>query len=194
MLFYLIVSLQGSAQANMGFSETIHFTDYVIGHSHLAMLGFATFASIAGLPTPLKMTDAPYHAGAVNAAYWLTTIGIVVMVSDLTLAGLAQGTSGNRGTMGRHAAGLRALLGNQNPFRHSGTAASACCATACSRAKGRARALAEAGQRSAGQSSPRKSSESLKRCGCLHCSLSSGSHLLHSFGFSAGTAAPFDPE
>ena len=92
VLFYLIVSLQGSAQANMGFSETIHFTDYVIGHSHLAMLGFATFASIAGLVHAWqKMTDAPYHAGAINAAYWLTTIGIVVMVSDLTLAGLAQG-------------------------------------------------------------------------------------------------------
>ena len=92
VLFYLIVSLQGSAQANMGFSETIHFTDYVIGHSHLAMLGFATFASIAGLLHAWqKMTDAPYHAGAINAAYWLTTIGIVVMVSDLTLAGLAQG-------------------------------------------------------------------------------------------------------
>ena len=76
----------------MGFSETIHFTDYVIGHSHLAMLGFATFASIAGLLHAWqKMTDAPYHAGAINAAYWLTTIGIVVMVSDLTLAGLAQG-------------------------------------------------------------------------------------------------------
>ena len=92
VLFYLIVSLQGSAQANMGFSETIHFTDYVIGHSHLAMLGFATFASIAGLLHAWqKMTDAPYHARAINAAYWLTTVGIVVMVFDLTLAGLAQG-------------------------------------------------------------------------------------------------------
>ena len=92
VLFYLIVSLQGSAQANMGFSETIHFTDYVIGHSHLAMLGFATFAGIAGiLHAWQKMADAPYHAGAINAAYWLTTVGIIVMVSDLTLAGLAQG-------------------------------------------------------------------------------------------------------
>ena len=67
VLFYLIVSLQGSAQANMGFSETIHFTDYVIGHSHLAMLGFATFAGIAGiLHAWQKMADAPYHAGAIN--------------------------------------------------------------------------------------------------------------------------------
>ena len=92
VLFYLIVSLQGSAQANMGFSETIHFTDYVIGHSHLAMLGFATFAGIAGiLHAWQKMADAPYHAGAIDAAYWLTTVGVIVMVSDLTLAGLAQG-------------------------------------------------------------------------------------------------------
>ena len=98
VLFYLIVSLQGSAQANMGFSQTIHFTDYVIGHSHLAMLGFATFAGISGLLHAWqKLDDAPYHAGAINASYWLITSGITVMVSDLTLAGLVQGELWNAG-------------------------------------------------------------------------------------------------
>ncbi|MBT8147337.1 MAG: cbb3-type cytochrome c oxidase subunit I, partial [Gammaproteobacteria bacterium] len=36
VVFYLVVSLQGSMQADMGFSQLIHFTDFVIGHSHLA--------------------------------------------------------------------------------------------------------------------------------------------------------------
>src|SRR5207253_932687 len=40
---YLVVSLQGSIQALMPVNRFIHFTDWVIGHSHLAMIGFASF-------------------------------------------------------------------------------------------------------------------------------------------------------
>ena len=48
-VFYLIVSLQGSVQAQMAVNATVHFTDFVVGHSHLAMLGFASFAAAGGL-------------------------------------------------------------------------------------------------------------------------------------------------
>ena len=43
-VFYLVVSIQGSLQAQMAVNQAVHFSDWVIGHSHLAMLGFATFA------------------------------------------------------------------------------------------------------------------------------------------------------
>ena len=33
----------------MAINQTVHFTDWVVGHSHLAMLGFATFAGAGGL-------------------------------------------------------------------------------------------------------------------------------------------------
>ncbi|MBQ14527.1 MAG: cytochrome C subunit protein, partial [Gammaproteobacteria bacterium] len=49
VVFYVIVSVQGSWQADLAASRAIHFTDYIIGHSHLSMLGFATFAGIAGI-------------------------------------------------------------------------------------------------------------------------------------------------
>jgi len=92
VVFYLVVSLQGSAQANMSLNALTHFTDWVIGHSHLAMLGFATFAGISGLLHAWqKLPAAPYHAGYINWAYWLLTVGITVMVIDLTVAGLVQG-------------------------------------------------------------------------------------------------------
>ena len=48
-IFYLVVSIQGSVQAQMSVNQTVHFSDWVIGHSHLAMLGFATFAAAGGL-------------------------------------------------------------------------------------------------------------------------------------------------
>jgi len=89
--FYLIVSMQGASQAQMAVNQAVHFTDWVVGHSHLAMLGFASFAAAGGLVHAWQRIPwAPYNARAVNAAYWLITVGLVVMVSDLTMAGLVQ--------------------------------------------------------------------------------------------------------
>lgn len=92
VVFYLIVSIQGSLQANMSLNQTVHFTDWVIGHSHLAMLGFATFAGIAGiLHAWQRMPDARYNARAFEWAYGLLVVGIGIMVIDLTVAGIVQG-------------------------------------------------------------------------------------------------------
>jgi cbb3-type cytochrome oxidase subunit 1 len=91
-LFYLIVSVQGAAQAQMAVNQAVHFTDWVIGHSHLAMLGFASFGAIGGLVHAWqRLPSARYNARAIDLAFWLLTIGLVVMVSDLTIAGLHQG-------------------------------------------------------------------------------------------------------
>lgn len=92
VIFYLLVSLQGSLQADMKLNELTHFTDWVIGHSHLAMLGFATFASIAGIVHAWqRLPGASYNSKFLNWSYWLLTGGISLMVVDLTLAGLVQG-------------------------------------------------------------------------------------------------------
>jgi cytochrome c oxidase cbb3-type subunit 1 len=90
-LFYLIVSVQGASQAQMAVNQAVHFTDWVVGHSHLAMLGFASFAAMGGLVHAWQRIPwARYNARAIDAAFWLITIGVVVMVSDLTAAGLRQ--------------------------------------------------------------------------------------------------------
>lgn len=90
--FYLLVSLQGSLQADMSLNQLTHFTDWVIGHSHLAMLGFATFSAIAGIVHAWqRLPKASYNLKYLNWSYWLLTVGITVMVVDLTVAGLIQG-------------------------------------------------------------------------------------------------------
>jgi len=89
---YLAVSLQGSLQALMPVNRLVHFTDWVIGHSHFAMIGFASFAVVGGLLHVWKQTAGPrYNAGAANWAFWLLTVGLVLMVADLTVAGMVQG-------------------------------------------------------------------------------------------------------
>jgi len=90
-LFYLVVSVQGALQAQMSLNRVIHFSDWVIGHSHLAMLGFATFAGIAGIIHAWqRMPWARYNASALNWSFWLLTAGVSIMFIDLTLAGLVE--------------------------------------------------------------------------------------------------------
>jgi cbb3-type cytochrome oxidase subunit 1 len=90
-VLYLIVSIQGSVQAQMSVNQSIHFSDWVIGHSHLAMLGFASFAAAGGLIHAWQRIPwARYDAMLLNWSYWLLLAGVTVMVLDLTAAGLVE--------------------------------------------------------------------------------------------------------
>jgi len=90
-IFYLVVSLQGSLQAQMAINQAVHFSDWVIGHSHLAMLGFATFAAAGGLVHAWQRIPwARYNARAINWAYWLLLAGVIVMVAVLTVGGIVE--------------------------------------------------------------------------------------------------------
>jgi cbb3-type cytochrome oxidase cytochrome c subunit/mono/diheme cytochrome c family protein len=75
----------------MSVNRAVHFSDWVIGHSHLAMLGFATFAAAGGLVHAWqRIPGARYHARAIERGFWLLTAGVVVMAADLTLAGIVE--------------------------------------------------------------------------------------------------------
>jgi cbb3-type cytochrome oxidase subunit 1 len=90
-IFYLVVSVQGSVQAQMSVNQAVHFSDWVIGHSHLAMLGFATFAAAGGLAHVWQRIPwARYNARALEWSYWLLFAGVILMVTDLTIAGLVE--------------------------------------------------------------------------------------------------------
>ncbi len=90
-IFYLVVSVQGALQAQMALNQAVHFTDWVIGHSHLAMLGFATFAGIGGIIHAWqRISWAPFNERLLEHSYWLLFVGITLMVVDLTIAGIIQ--------------------------------------------------------------------------------------------------------
>jgi cytochrome c oxidase cbb3-type subunit I/II len=90
-IFYLIVSVQGAFQAQMQLNQAVHFTDWVIGHSHLAMLGFATFAGIGGLIHAWQRIPwARFNGRLLEHAYWLLIVGVTIMVVDLTIAGIVE--------------------------------------------------------------------------------------------------------
>src|SRR6266853_5006555 len=88
---YLVVSLQGSVQAFMPVNRFIHFTDFVIGHSHLAMIGFASFIALGGIAHLWQRIPGPrYTERMMNWSFWLLAVGLTLMVTDLTIAGLVQ--------------------------------------------------------------------------------------------------------
>jgi len=90
-IFYLIVSIQGAVQAQMAINQAVHFSDWVIGHSHLAMLGFATFAAAGGLVHAWQRIPwARYNARALTWSYWMLLAGVVMMVASLTAGGIVE--------------------------------------------------------------------------------------------------------
>jgi len=88
---YLVVSLQGSVQALMPVNRFIHFTDWVIGHSHLAMIGFASFIALGGIAHLWqRIPGTRYNERMMNWSFWLLGVGLTLMVADLTIAGLVE--------------------------------------------------------------------------------------------------------
>ena len=88
---YLVVSLQGSVQAFMPINRFIHFTDFVIGHSHLAMIGFASFIALGGIAHLWqRIPGTLYNERLMNWSFWLLAVGLTLMITDLTIAGLVE--------------------------------------------------------------------------------------------------------
>jgi len=88
---YLLVSLQGSVQALMPVNRFIHFTDWVIGHSHFAMIGFGSFIALGGIAHFWqRIPGTRYNERTMNWSFWLLAAGITLMVADLTMAGLVE--------------------------------------------------------------------------------------------------------
>lgn len=88
---YLVVSLQGSLQALMPVNRFTHFSDWVIGHSHLAMIGFASFTAAGALVHIWqRIPGVRFNERALQWSFWLLSIGLGLMVIDLTAGGLVE--------------------------------------------------------------------------------------------------------
>jgi len=94
MVFYFTTCLQCAFQVTLTFQKIIHFTDWVVGHSHLVMFGVFGFW-ILGMMThliPRVMGAAGWYNNTWNAwHFWLSGVGMLIMFFDLVIAGLIQG-------------------------------------------------------------------------------------------------------
>jgi cytochrome c oxidase cbb3-type subunit I len=94
LVWYLIVCLQGPFQSLPLIQRVTHLTNWVIGHSHIAVLGFSGFIAIGSayffIP---RITGRPlYSTKLADIQYWLVLTGLTGFFFVLTMAGLIQGT------------------------------------------------------------------------------------------------------
>jgi cbb3-type cytochrome oxidase subunit 1 len=92
-IWYAIVCIQGPLQSLPSVQRVTHFTNWVIGHSHIAVLGFTGFIALAGMYYILPYISGRriYSQALINAQYWLVLTGLVGFFVVLTAAGLIQG-------------------------------------------------------------------------------------------------------
>ena len=93
--FYFAVSFQGSVQSLMSVNRFIHFSQWVIAHSHLALLGgFGFITSGAMLYMVPQIVRRPlWSRNLGDAQYWLMLLGITGYFWAITAAGLAQASA-----------------------------------------------------------------------------------------------------
>jgi cytochrome c oxidase cbb3-type subunit 1 len=95
IVLYGITCFQCAFQVTLTFQRIIHFSDWVVAHAHMVMFGVFGFW-IMGMFVelwPRAVGRAWVHPRLLTAHYWMTFIGLVVMVIDLTAAGVVQGFS-----------------------------------------------------------------------------------------------------
>jgi cytochrome c oxidase cbb3-type subunit I len=92
-LFYIFSNIQGSLMAVQPFNLVIHFTFFVIGHSHLALLGGFTILGMGVLNyvVPIVLNKPMYSRTLGEFQFWCVFIGFLFFLLSLTVAGFLQG-------------------------------------------------------------------------------------------------------
>jgi cytochrome c oxidase cbb3-type subunit 1 len=92
VIYYFIISMQGTAQAFRFTNLLWHFTDFTVGHSHLGFYGIITFAIWGGAYTIMpRLTgkEPPHHM--VGAHFWLAFVGLLFYAIPLSIGGTIKG-------------------------------------------------------------------------------------------------------
>ena len=94
-IMYFFVSIQGSMMSLPQVQRVTHFNNWVVGHAHIGVLGFAGMIALGGIYYILpKLTGKPlYSRFLADLQYWLILIGVVGFTVVLTIAGLIQGNA-----------------------------------------------------------------------------------------------------
>ena len=76
--FYFLVNIQGAAEALQPFNKLTHFTNFVVAHAHLALLGAFTILGMGVIDYIVAQIWAQPAVSSQNLTewqYWLVTVG-----------------------------------------------------------------------------------------------------------------------
>lgn len=94
MVFYFITCFQGPMQSLRSVSAITHFTNWVVGHAHLALVGTFSFIMFASMyyALPRLISREIWSAKLMEWHFWLSLIGFTAFFVSLTIGGLVQGS------------------------------------------------------------------------------------------------------
>jgi cytochrome c oxidase cbb3-type subunit 1 len=92
--FYGMSTFEGPVMSIRAVNSLSHYTDWTIGHVHsgaLGWVGFVSFGALYCLTPWLWKRPRLYSAALVDWHFWLATIGIVLYITSMWVAGIMQG-------------------------------------------------------------------------------------------------------
>jgi cytochrome c oxidase cbb3-type subunit 1 len=92
--FYGIATFEGPMMSIKTVNALSHYTDWGIGHVHGGTLGWVGFISMGALYYLIpRLYGQPrmYSLGAIELHFWISTLGIVLYIASMWIAGVMQG-------------------------------------------------------------------------------------------------------
>ena len=92
--FYGMSTFEGPMMSIKTVNALSHYTDWTVGHVHsgaLGWVGFITMGSLYYLIPRLVGRVEMYSMRAVNLHFWIATVGVVLYIASMWIAGVMQG-------------------------------------------------------------------------------------------------------
>lgn len=92
--FYGMSTFEGPMMSIKTVNALSHYTDWTIGHVHSGALGWVAFIVIGSLYSLIpKLYDkkSMYSTDLINVHFWVSTIGVVIYIASMWIAGVMQG-------------------------------------------------------------------------------------------------------
>jgi hypothetical protein len=128
--FYGMSTFEGPMMSIKTVNALSHYTDWTIGHVHSGALGWVAMITIGSMYylIPRLFGREMYSVKLIEVHFWIATIGIVLYIAAMWIAGVMQGLMWRAGQRRRHAdLQLHRVVKATYPYY-----ASACSAACCS--------------------------------------------------------------
>ena len=92
--FYGIATFEGPMMSIKTVNALSHYTDWTVGHVHSGALGWVALMTIGALYSYIPKLfgkESMYSVGLINTHFWISTVGIVLYIASMWIAGVMQG-------------------------------------------------------------------------------------------------------
>ena len=92
--FYMMSTFEGPMMSIKTVNSLSHYTDWTVGHVHAGALGWVamiTIGSIYSMLPRLLGQARMYSTRAIDLHFWLHTLGVVLYITSMWIAGVMQG-------------------------------------------------------------------------------------------------------